>query len=96
MMTIKVYDRPDKPFEVEDRVFHEIFGEGSVEEIKLASNSQYYYVNVVFEEPHQTRPTEASTRFRYLVSSYLSKVAAVKPEDIELVGEEKASGSIDD
>lgn len=82
MIMIKEYNRPEKPFDVADRVKHELFGEGSVEEIKLACNSQYYYVQVVFDEPYQVRENAASTRYRYLVSSYLEKIEDVQPVDI--------------
>jgi len=80
---VKEYSRPDKPFEINDRVKHKLFGEGVVEEIKLAANSQYYYVNVMFDETYQVRENAAATRFRYLVSSYLEKIEVPQPTEDE-------------
>jgi len=86
---IKEYSRPDKPFEINDRVKHKLFGEGSVEELKLASNSQCYYVNVIFDEPYQVRENAETTRHRYLVDSYLEKieeeVSVIGTEDLEVL-----------
>jgi len=81
---IKEYSKPNKPFEINDRVKHKLFGEGSVEELKLTSSSQHYYVNVIFDEPYQVRENAPSTRFRYLVSSYLEKIEEeAQPVDTE-------------
>jgi hypothetical protein len=77
---IKGYDRPGKPFEVNDRVFHEIFGEGYVEEIKVAANAQKYHVHVVFDESRKSRPNDYETNRRFLVSSFLTKIDAAKPD----------------
>jgi hypothetical protein len=44
---------------------------------------------VVFDEPYQVRENAASTRYRYLVSSYLEKIEEEVPvidaEDLEVL-----------
>jgi hypothetical protein len=82
---IKEFNHPEKPFEVNDRVKHKLFGEGFVEKLKLATNYQHYYVHVVFDEEYQVRETAASTRYRYLVSNYLEKIAGTQPTSIPVL-----------
>lgn len=90
-MTRDLTDKRE-PFQVNDRVSHELFGEGYVEKIS-AGSSGYYHVDVAFDEPYQVRETAPSTRFRKLVSTYLEKIDAPEVPSEETLNIEGLEGT---
>jgi len=61
-------------FHVDDRVSHDLFGEGVIREVSRAQNGRDAHIYIEFDEPHQRFETSPSTRFRKILSSYIQKL----------------------
>ena len=52
-------------FKTDDRVSHDLFGEGFVKEVTRSQNGHDAHLYIEFDEPHQRFEGSPSTRFRY-------------------------------
>ena len=58
----------------DDRVSHELFGEGVVLNVRMAANSEYYYVDTEFDEAYGYPEGNTPTRLRTMRDDFLEKI----------------------
>jgi len=72
-----------------DKVLHKLFGSGIVLNVRMAANSEYYYVDTEFDEPYSYPEGNDPTRLRTLRDDYLEKIEDTTPieEDTTSLGD---------
>jgi len=70
---------------IDDRVEHDTFGAGTATSVRISANSDYYYIEVEFDNATGYPKDSTPTRFRTIRDDYLSKIdiPALEIEDTE-------------
>lgn len=78
---ITINEKPETKLQLGERVKHDKFGEGVVHKMSRSSNGKYIHVDVEFDEPSQSGPSSAPTRYRKIMASYLLGLGVPEPLD---------------
>jgi len=77
-----------------DRVSHELFGEGVALNVRMAANSEYYYVDTEFDEPYGYPKGNVPTRLRTMRDDFLKKIETPTPVEGDTVNLGEAEGDV--
>ena len=78
----------------DDRVSHELFGEGVALNVRVAANSEYYYVDTEFDEAYGHPRGNTPTRFRTMRDDFLKKIEVPAPIEEDTINLGEAEGDV--
>jgi hypothetical protein len=78
----------------DDRVSHKLFGEGVVLNVRMACNSEYYYVDTEFDDAVGHPEGNTPTRLRTMRDDFLEKIKSPAPIEEDTINLGEAEGDV--